>query len=131
MPNIQLANNLRFLRTEMGMTQEEFRKIINVSRQAYSNYETNKRTPDLDTLVRISLYYGISIDDLIMKPLSSPAFYPSGVAESKASYHLTKCKETGDSIYLTEDELDFITRFRSLSEGNRQIITGFLTNSDS
>lgn len=131
MPNIQLANNLRFLRTEMGMTQEEFRKIINVSRQAYSNYETNKRTPDLDILVRISLYYGISIDDLIMKPLSSPAFYPEGIAEAKASYRLTKCKETGDSIYLTEDELDFIAKFRALSDGNRQIITGFLTNSDS
>lgn len=131
MPNIQLANNLRFLRTEMGMTQEQFRKIINVSRQAYSNYETNKRTPDLDTLVRISLFYGISIDDLVMKPLSSPGFYHEGLAESKAAYHLTKCRKTGTTIYLTENELDFITRFRSLSEGNRQIITGFLANSDS
>lgn len=130
MPNIQLANNLRFLRTEMGMTQEEFRKIVNVSRQAYSNYETNKRTPDLDTLVRISLFYGISIDDLIMKPLSSPSNYLEGMAESKAAYRLSKCKKTGDTIYLTEDELDFIARFRSLSEGNRQIITGFLSNSD-
>ena len=54
MSNIQLANNLRFLRTKHKLTQDDLSSLLNISRQAYSNYETSKRTPDLDSLLHIS-----------------------------------------------------------------------------
>lgn len=43
MSNIQLANNLRFLRTKHKLTQDNISSLLNISRQAYSNYETNAR----------------------------------------------------------------------------------------
>ena len=54
MSNIQLANNLRFLRRKHKLTQDDLSSLLNISRQAYSNYETSKRTPDLDSLLHIS-----------------------------------------------------------------------------
>ena len=36
MPNIQLADNLRFLRKEKGLSQQEMDEVLNLSRQAYS-----------------------------------------------------------------------------------------------
>ena len=51
MSNIQLANNLRHLRKKHGLTQRDLSGMLNISRQAYSNYETGKRTPDLDSLL--------------------------------------------------------------------------------
>ena len=45
---IQLANNLHRLRTENNYTQEQIGEKLNISRQAYSNYETGKRIADGD-----------------------------------------------------------------------------------
>ena len=54
MANIQLAVNLRRLRTDHDYTQAQISDKLNISRQAYSNYETGKRIPDLDILIRIA-----------------------------------------------------------------------------
>lgn len=127
MPNIQLADNLRYLRKKNGLNQDNMKQILNISRQAYSNYERCERTPDLDTLVRLSRLYNVSIDDLILKNLrtSPSSFY--GVRESEALYPIfAECKETGNSVYLSGEEMSLITSLRSQPEETRQVITGFL-----
>jgi transcriptional regulator with XRE-family HTH domain len=60
--NIQLAANLQRLRKDHHFTQTQFSKKLNISRQAYSNYETGKRIPDLDIIIRIANIYHISRD---------------------------------------------------------------------
>ena len=57
MSNIQLAANLQRLRKDHHFTQTQFSKKLNISRQAYSNYETGKRIPDLDIIIRIANIY--------------------------------------------------------------------------
>ena len=61
MSNIQLVENLYRLRKAHHYTQQEISDLLNISRQAYSNYETSKRTPDLDSLMRLADIYGVSI----------------------------------------------------------------------
>ena len=51
MSNIQLVENLYRLRKAHHYTQQEISDLLNISRQAYSNYETSKRAPDLDSLI--------------------------------------------------------------------------------
>mgnify|MGYP006072789397 FL=1 len=70
MANVQLVENLRRLRDEHNYTQFQLSKKLNISRQAYSNYETGKRVPDIETLLRVSDIYGISLEDLIARPFS-------------------------------------------------------------
>ena len=41
---------------------------------------------------------------------------------------MAKEKNTGNSIYLSREELDFIIKYRALSEENKQILAGFLSN---
>ena len=38
-----IGQRLKELRTEANMTQEKIAKALNISREAYSLYETNKR----------------------------------------------------------------------------------------
>lgn len=132
MPNIQLAENLRFLRKEKGLSQQEMEEVLNLSRQAYSNYERCERTPDLDVLVRLSQFYNTSIDALILTNLctlsESEPDSDSIVRESTPYHTYAECKETGNSVYLTEDELRLISDFRSLPDGTKQILTGFIRN---
>lgn len=130
MSNIQLANNLRFLRTKHKLTQDDLSSLLNISRQAYSNYETSKRTPDLDSLLHISRFYRISIDELVLDNLQST--YHTSALKTGEEYIpyvvMAKEKNTGNSIYLSRKELDFIIKYRALSEENKQILAGFLSN---
>lgn len=129
MPNVQLARNLRYLRKQNNLTQEALSDLLNISRQAYSNYETCKRIPDLDTLLRLSRYYHISLDDMILEPLPFPSSSSGIMKDTKTLYYTSaKSKSTGNSVYLKEEELDLIMDFRSLSPENKQIITGLLSN---
>lgn len=130
MSNIQLANNLRFLRTKHKLTQDDLSSLLNISRQAYSNYETSKRTPDLDSLLHISRFYRISIDELVLDNLQST--YHTSALKTGEEYIpyvvMAKEKNTGNSIYLSREELDFIIKYRALSEENKQILACFLSN---
>ena len=112
MPNIQLSNNLRYLRKQEGLTQDQMGALLNISR--------------LDTLLFLSTFYKINLDDLILTNLKDKKYYPDRTAEDTVPYILTKNAKTGNTIYLTEEEMDIIVRFRTLSDENKQIITGFL-----
>lgn len=129
MPNIQLSNNLRYLRKKYGLTQSQMGEILNISRQAYSNYETNSRTPDLDTLLFLADFYKVSLDDIVLTNLKDKMPYPGKndrISEDPVPYIFTKNTKTGNTIYLKDEEMDLVARFRALSNENKQIITGFL-----
>ena len=56
---------LREIRKKKGYNQLKVAMDLSVSREALSHYETGKRSPDLEMLVRLSDYFGASIDYLI------------------------------------------------------------------
>ena len=60
----KLPNVLKELRETKNMKQREIASIIGVTQRTYSNYETGTREPDIETLIRIADYYGISLDML-------------------------------------------------------------------
>lgn len=126
MPNIQLANNLRYLRKHHRLTQTVLSNMLNISRQAYSNYETSKRAPDLDTLLYLADFYHVSLNELVLGNLRNEYVSSDTPYESMVSYTLAADKKTGNTIYLTDEELDMIIQFRKLSEENRRMIAGFL-----
>ena len=49
-----VGKNIRLLRTQKNMTQDELAERLFVSRQTISNYETGRSQPDIDTLLRIA-----------------------------------------------------------------------------
>lgn len=134
MANIQLAKNLLYLRTLYNLKQDDIANLFNITRQPCSNYEKSTRTPDLDVLASFAAYFHVTLDQLILHDLKAEGFTadsdPSSVMmESKTPYMQGIEKNTGNYIYLTEEELNLILAFRSSSDEQRKIVTGFL-NSD-
>ena len=120
--NIQLAANLRRLRTDHNYTQTQIGEKLNISRQAYSNYETGNRSPDLDMLIRIADIYHVTLEQLITQTCTG-----NGVINEKHGPYLTgKMYGTGDSIYLTAEEAELLTRFRNAEKDERHIIRKIL-----
>ncbi|MEF9839534.1 MAG: helix-turn-helix domain-containing protein [Lachnospiraceae bacterium] len=120
MSNIQLANNLRVLRKLNKLTQTHLSTLLNISRQAYSNYENSKRTPDLDSLIRLSQIYQISLDQLVNQHIGQ------AISENKGPYLPGINIATGDTLYLTPEETDLLVDFRNTSSENRKIMKNFL-----
>ena len=54
------------LRNEAKLTQAQFAEILDVSQESVQKWEKGSATPDLDKLVLISKYFGISLDALIL-----------------------------------------------------------------
>jgi transcriptional regulator with XRE-family HTH domain len=56
---------LREIRTRKGYSQLKVAMDLNISREAISFYETGKRSPDVEMLIKLSEYFNVSIDYLI------------------------------------------------------------------
>lgn len=50
--NITTGKQIRHLRTQLGMTQEELAGELNVTRQALSNWERDVNEPDLNAMMK-------------------------------------------------------------------------------
>lgn len=56
---------IRDLREDKDLTQKELAKILNVSQQTYSRYETGEIVIDIHSLIKLSSFYNTSIDYLV------------------------------------------------------------------
>lgn len=52
------------MRLLKGYTQENIAKDLNVSQGTYNNWETGRRIPELQTILKIADYYNIELDYL-------------------------------------------------------------------
>ncbi len=126
MSNIQLAVNLRLLRTDHNYTQTQVGKKLNISRQAYSNYETGKRIPDLDMLIRIADIYQVTLEQLLTQTCTRRGV----INETSGPYFTGRLRDRDDVIYLSQEEIDIITRYRSAGEDDRRITRKILGMQD-
>ena len=117
MSNIQLAANLLRLRTDHDYTQTQIGAKLNISRQAYSNYETGKRIPDLDILIRIADLYHVSLEQLILQPCTGAGV----VNENTGPYYIGMEVESADTIYLSKEEVELLSHYRNADEDDRKL----------
>ncbi len=66
-----VSKHLQILRKKHHYTQDDLAEQLNVSRQAVSKWETGVSVPDLESLLRISKLYDITIND-ILEPKIQP-----------------------------------------------------------
>ena len=65
-----ISRYLQRLRREQGFTQEELAQTLHISRQAVSKWETGAAIPDLDTLLKLSRLYGLTINEILEPRIS-------------------------------------------------------------
>ena len=60
-----ITNNLMFMRHKNGYTMEALAEIISVSRQTVAKWESGESSPDIESLIKFSNIYSVTIDDLV------------------------------------------------------------------
>lgn len=66
-----LAENIRVLRKQKGLTQAQFAEKIGSNRSAVGAYEEGRADPRLQTLAIMARFFGVSIDDLILTQMTT------------------------------------------------------------
>jgi len=62
---MNLGKRILEIRKENKLSQEEFSEIFNVTRQTVSSWENSKSYPDIETIIKISDKFDISLDILL------------------------------------------------------------------
>jgi transcriptional regulator with XRE-family HTH domain len=65
-----LASNIRFLRKQKDLTQDALALEIDVNRSMIGAYEEGRAVPRIGVLQRLSVFFGVKIDDLINRDLT-------------------------------------------------------------
>ena len=68
----KVAQNLRYLREQKGLSQREFSEIFGLSSSAVTMWEREQRKPDIEMIVRLSEYFDVTLDELVLKELKPP-----------------------------------------------------------
>ena len=61
-----MENLVEKLRKEAGLNQEDFAKMLRVSRQTISSIETGKYNPSLELAFAISDFFGKTIEEIFI-----------------------------------------------------------------
>ncbi|MDD3402601.1 MAG: helix-turn-helix transcriptional regulator [Hespellia sp.] len=120
MPNMQLSKNLVTLRKIHKLTQENLSDILHISRQAYSNYETMKRNPDLEALLILCSLYHVSIDEMVNQNIGNE------IATSNHSRNIALDLSTATTLYLNSDETYLLLKYRDMDKEKRSSLRNFV-----
>ncbi|MDW4401590.1 helix-turn-helix domain-containing protein [Staphylococcus saprophyticus] len=63
---MNFGTQIKMIRKENQLTQEQFANQLNISRQTVSARENNRYLPDIEMIVEIAKTFNLSLDDLIL-----------------------------------------------------------------
>ena len=108
---MKYSNQLKIIRLQNKFTQQQLADALGITRSAYCGYEIGRRSPDLDTIIRISEFYNLSLVDFFSKLdnncVSETADFDSNEEEWWASK-------------LTKEERALIASVRSMEEKDKK-----------
>ncbi|WP_209300596.1 helix-turn-helix transcriptional regulator [Lentibacillus salicampi] len=126
----KMAHNIKFLREQNDWTQESLADQLNISRYVVIRWETNKVTPDLESLIKLSELFDVTIDHIV----GNHSFREDLLKDFKRMYS-SKAKPFDEEAvelvqYLMENP-DFkkqVFRMRNLPVRKQRIVHDMLEN---
>ena len=91
-----LAKNLKNLRKQKGLSQIDFSADIGLSRSTVANWETGERQPDIEMIIRLAEYFGVTLDELILQKMRLPiSRYSENLRFLRKKHGMTQEKMAG------------------------------------
>ena len=61
----KIAENIKFYRKQLKMTQGELAEMLHGKKSLVSNYENGYSTPDIFTLCKLAKIFDVTLDELV------------------------------------------------------------------
>lgn len=96
------GNRLKQLRKAKRLRQKDVAEQLGITREAYNQYENNRRQPSASVLVQLAAYFQVSIDFL-----ADRTDYPESVP------------------VIASDEIQLLTQYRCIDARGQALIRSF------
>ncbi len=107
MEKTTIPQQLKSLRKAAGYTQEQVAQMLHMTRSAYANYESGKRTPTLECIAKLASFYATSIDT---------------ICGFQSIDEIAATSEENSHGSLSHDEIRLIQLYRELSNRDKKEI---------
>lgn len=88
---MHLAQNLKYLREQKDLSQRELSDVLGFSSSAVTMWEQGRRSPDIETIIKLAEYFNITLDELVRKDLRPPIpLYATNLRYLRAKYNMTQ-----------------------------------------
>lgn len=89
--DMHLSKNIKFLRTQTGIKQRELAEKLGVTSTAVGMWEAGAREPELSKIINLSEYFGVTLDDLVLKEMKPPIpVYALNIAYLRREHNMTQ-----------------------------------------
>lgn len=103
-----MVKNLRKLRTNMGISQQQLADVIGTTQQSINKYENHNVEPDICTLGILADYFNTTIDYLVG--------------------HITNKEDDFIGFDFTKEEIVFVDSYRKLTNEEKESIELVIRN---
>ncbi len=118
-------NNIKLLRVEKGLTQNQLAKEMNLTQTAVSQWEIGRNVPDSQTSKKLAEFFGVSLDYLLGRSNErTTSYYASNISDSnfiQGSGSVT----VEQSELLSKEEAEILRIFRNLDVRDRTKLLNF------
>lgn len=105
---MSIADNIKKLREEHKLTQEEFGKIVGVSDKAVSTWELGTKTPRMGTVQKISEYFNIPKSAILDDTPAEKSNISYIIKDNIYNIPLFGSVSAGFGAYASDEILDYI-----------------------
>ncbi len=102
--------NLRIIRKQLGLSQKEVAEHLECSPTVYSRYETGERQPSIDVLIKMSAFFGVSIDTLIGNASHSDTKLTAVEHDLLVAFHNADDRAKQDALTLLKNHTSFFSK---------------------
>ncbi len=107
MLNYMVHRQLKIIRKQNELSQQQVADFLGISRSAYCGYETGRRSPDVATVIKLSEFYRLPLDKFFEKRIPAEYVYDDDYYEGQT--------DTRYLSQLSKSERDLIVNFRKLN----------------
>jgi len=97
---VKLNENIRFLRKQLGLTQDQFAQQLDIKRSLVGAYEEGRAEPRLELLQKMAVMADLSVDLLIGRDIAQLKDYEKKSLRSKEVLVVTVDDQQRDNIEL-------------------------------
>ncbi len=119
------AKNLKYLRRQKGLSQQELAAGLGLNRGNIASYEKQSAEPSMANLNRIGKFFKIELSELIEKDLSEKSKMISSLAAGQEEDKYVEKAAEEILFESLEDNQEKIEKFRRRSDEMARILDGF------
>lgn len=114
-----ISMNIKYLRTNFGVTQEALAEKLNVTRQTVAKWESGESLPDIQKCMDMAMIFDVSLDAMATMPLDEQKDTDEDYKDGKNVFGIVKVGERGQIVIPKQAR-----QFYDIKPGDKLLVVG-------